>query len=188
MKTLWVSQKINYTGEQLRPLYNYLEHGLLGNSCVAWRGPCDVAFDHMIDGEDLRAGSGIAADEMVHFILELFDFPLKGAIVLQRLMGEMTLRTFRALGVDSQTIGRFERNGDDLYLEGKKLNISIATATTNSVLIHFAVNAKPTGAPVPILCLGDLGVEPEKFAGHLMESLAREFTDIIEASQKVRCF
>jgi hypothetical protein len=188
VKTLWLSEKFTYTGEQLRPLYNYLEHGLLGDSCIAWLGPCNVAFDHMIDGEDLRARSGIAADEMVHLILELFDFPLKGAVVLQRLMGEMTLRTFLAMGLDGATVSRFERRGDDLYLEGKKLNISIATATTNSVLIHFAVNAQPGGAPVPILSLKDLGLEPEKFATALMESVAREYTDIVEASRKVRCF
>lgn len=188
MKTLWLDKKITYDGEQLKPLFNYLDHGLLGNSCVAWVGPCNVTFEHMIDGEDLRAQAAIASDEMVHFILELFDFPLKAGVLLQRLMAETTLRVFRVLGVDEKTLAKIERKGDDLYLGNKKLNISIATATTNSVLIHFAVNVKSTGAPVEVLSLQDLDVHPQKFAKLLMENVAGEFKDVVEASQKVRCF
>jgi len=188
MKTLWLEKQITYTGEQLKPLVNYLDYGVLGDSCVAWRGPCKVEFAHMIDGEDLRAQAAIAGDDMVHFVLELFDFPLKAGVLLQRLMAEMTLRVFRELGVAEATLGAFERRGDDLFLRDKKLNISIATASANSVLIHFAVNARPLGAPVPVLGLSDLNVEPQAFARALMKATAEEVRDVLEAAWKVRCF
>ena len=48
-----------YTGAELKPLKNYLEYGLLGDSVVAWIGPCDVGLDEMVDAKT-RAKSAIA--------------------------------------------------------------------------------------------------------------------------------
>lgn len=186
MKIHWSEERIKYDGEQLKPLYNYLKHGVLGTSLVAWRGPCDVTIEHMIDGEDVRAGAKIAADEMVHFIAEIFDFSLKGGVLLQRLMAEMALDTLENLTGDKQMVSRFERRGDDLYLDGKKFNISIATTSSNSVLVHFAVNAKNTGAPVPVISLSDFKVAPEDFARDLLERVKTEMVDVLEAAQKIR--
>jgi uncharacterized protein len=185
MKKLFVDKKITYDGEQLKPLTNYLKHQVLGDSIVSWVGPCQVTVEHMIDGEDLLAGAQIAADEMVHFVLELFDFPLKAGVLLQRLMAEMATDVIEDLSGKSF---KFHRSGDDIYLDEKKLNISIATVSSNSTLIHFAVNAKPTGAPVPISCLQDFSVDTKSFALALMEKVAVEFDDVRSAAQKVRSF
>ncbi len=187
MKTQFLSQKINYTGEQLKPLTNYLQHGLLGNSVVAWIGPCAVTNEHMIDGEDLRAQESIAADEMVHFVFELFDMGLKAGVLLQRLTAEI-VKTYLQNHSSVATVQNLIRKGDDLYFEKKKLNISIATQSANSCLIHFAVNSKKTGAPVEILCLEDLGVSPINFAKDILVVIQNEVMDVIEASQKVRTF
>jgi len=181
MKTLIVNKSFTYTGEQLKPLFNYLEHGVLGPSMIAWRGPCKVEFAHMIDGEDVRDQSAIAGDEMLHFVGEFFDFPLKAAVILQRLMAEMTIRILQE---KSKT--PFVRKGDDVYLDGKKLNISIATCSPNSVLMHFAVNIKSSGAPVPVVSLEDLGVDPEVFARQMLEQVSAEYEDIQIAAQKVK--
>jgi hypothetical protein len=185
MKTFFVEKKFLYDGEQLKPLTNYLVHRQLGNSIVSWVGPCAVTNEHMMDGEDLLAGAKIAADEMVHFVLEIFDFPLKAGILLQRIMAEMTIDVIEDLSGKKMD---FVRSGDDIYLNKKKLNISIATVSANSTLLHFAVNVKPTGAPVSICCLQELGVEAFPFAIKLMEKVAAEFKDVVDASQKVRIY
>lgn len=187
MKTLFLEQKIKYTGEQLKPLANYLQHGLLGNSVVAWIGPCSVHPDHMIDGEDLRAQEVIAADSMVHFVFELFDVDLKAGVFLQRLMAEM-VRSFISEKSKSAMAQKIFRKGDDLYFENKKLNISIATTSANSCLIHFAVNSLDTGAPVPILSLKELAMDPQVFAKDMLKILQQEVIDVFEACQKVRTF
>lgn len=187
MKILLSDKKIKYTGEQLKPLTNYLQHGLLGNSAVAWIGACQVNPEHMIDGEDLRAGESIAADEMVHFVLELFDLDLKAGVVLQRLMAEMVADYLRKNSKDSQA-QKLIRRGDDLFCQDKKLNISIATMSAQSCLIHFAVNVKKTGAPVSILCLEELGVDAKTFAKSLLEQLQKEIVDVYDSSYKVRTF
>ncbi len=187
MRTLFLNHKSKYTGEQLKPLTNYLLHGLLGNSAVTWLGPCAVSTEHMIDGEDLRAKEIIAADEMVHFVIELFDVSLKAGVCLQRLMAEM-VKSYLQNKSTSAAAQKLMRKGDDLYFDNKKLNISIATQSANSCLIHFAVNVKPSGAPVPILCLEELGVAPDVFAKDMLGLLQHEIIDILEASQKVRTF
>lgn len=187
MKTLFLDKKIKYTGEQLKPLSNYLHHGLLGSSAVAWIGPCAVSSEHMIDGEDLRAQESIAADEMVHFVFELFEISLKAGIFFQRLMAEM-VKTYVQDHCKSPIAQRMIRQGDDLYYEKNKFNISIATISAQSCLVHFAVNSLKTGAPVPILCLADLALSPETFAKEMLGLVKKEIGDVVESSYKVRTF
>lgn len=187
MKTAFLQKKIKYTGEQLKPLVNYLEHGLLGSSAVAWIGPCAVATEHMIDGEDLRSRESIAADEMVHFVFELFDVSLKAGVFFQRLMAEM-VKTYVQTKSKNASVQKLIRRGDDLYLDQQKLNISIATTSAQSCLIHFAVNSKKSGAPVPILSLEDLGIPAEVFAKEMLQLVEEEISSVIDASYKVRTF
>ncbi len=186
MHTFWLEKNLKYTGKQLYPLFNYLEYGILGDSMVAWVGACDVTPDHMIDGEDLRASAKIAGDKMLHFTLELFQFPLSSAIALQRLMGEILILEIQKMSHQKVELKRF---GDDVYWDKKKLNISIATCSTNSSLIHYGVNITNEGTPVETTCLKDFGIEDiEAFALHFMDACKEEIHSIKRAMVKVRSF
>lgn len=85
MRSHFLEQKFAYDGTQLRSLYGYLEHGVLGPSTIAWVGKCDIPFSHMVDGEDLLARAVIQGDEMLHFIIEFFDRDLFSGVAIQRL-------------------------------------------------------------------------------------------------------
>lgn len=183
MKTFFDDKVLPYTGRELAPLRNYLHYGLLGNSTVAWTGPCRVDISEMVDGEDVRAGSTIAGDSMLHFVTELFDVPLVAGVLLQRLFAEMLVRELVDHGVDIQ---KLRRSGDDVFYDNKKFNISIATRSINSVLVHVAVNIKNSGAPVPICALEDFQISTQKFAKNLLQKLEAEWTDILDATYKVR--
>ena len=80
------------------------------------------------------------------------------------------------------------RNGDDLFVNDKKLSVSIATKSMTSVLIHTGLNILSDGAPIPVSGLGsDLGIEDIKeFAQEIMQKYSDEIEDIILASTKVR--
>ncbi len=173
---------IPYSGKQLAPLRNYLEYGVLGNSVVAWIGPCDVNFEEMVDGEDVRGGHAIRAASMLHFVVELFDVQLATAVVLQRLFAQMIIDELE----NGTTTGHFSRSGDDVFYKGKKLNISIATRSTNSVLIHVGINVNNDGTPIPTAALSDLNAEPKLVAVALMKRLVTEWKDILDATYKVR--
>ena len=71
MKAQFLDSVEKYDGSQLVSLHNYLQHKLLGDSIVAWVGPCDVSIEHMVDGEDLLQNAEIRGSKMLHFLIEL---------------------------------------------------------------------------------------------------------------------
>lgn len=183
MKCKWLNDKDLYDGTQLVSLRNYLKHGLLGDSVVAWVGPCNIPFEHMVDGEDLLEESAIRGDRMLHFIIELFDSRLFEAVTVQRLFATMIKDEVEVM---SPLKPRLKRDGDDLFLNDGKLSISIATQSPVSSLIHFAVNVTNQGTPVKTSCLDELEIAPKDLADRVMEKLAGELKTIREATCKVR--
>jgi uncharacterized protein len=182
VKAKFLETQEKYDGTQLVSLRNYLQHGILGDSIVAWIGPCDISFEHMVDGEDLLAKAQIAGSMMVHFIVEKFDVSLFAAVGLQRLLASIVKDHLHAAGSDKTLF----RDGYDLFSRDRKLSISIASQSPVSSLIHFAVNVSNKGTPVKTLALEDLSVDPQTFAREIMERFCKEVESITEATQKVR--
>jgi hypothetical protein len=185
MRAKWLDQSFKYDGSQLRSLYAYMNHGLRGDSIVAWAGACDVTPDHMVDGEDLRAKAAIRGDEMVHFIIEKFDCSLLAAVALQRLLATIVKDVLIELAEDKKMAIDLRRDGDDLFFGERKLSISIATVSPVSALIHFAVNVVNEGTPVPTLALEDFRVKSKAFADLVMKRFTAEMASAEEATQKV---
>ncbi len=181
MQTRFLEKEFKYDGTQLRSLFGYLNCGILGDSIIAWVGACDIAFEHMLDGEDLRSQSAIRGDKMLHFIVEKFDVSLFAAVSLQRLLAAMAQNI-----LGSMTDITLRRDGDDLYANTKKLSISIATCSPTSTLIHFAVNVVNSGTPVETISLQELKVNPAQFAKNLMTAFSDEVQTIEQAVRKVR--
>lgn len=186
MKQKFIEAHEHYDGSQLVSLRNYLHHGLLGDSVVAWTGACDVTFEHMVDGEDLLEKARICGAEMLHFIIEKFDVSLFAAVTLQRLFAGIVKDQIQTIATNRALASTMFRIGDDLYCDKRKLSISIATQSPVSSLIHFAVNVSNNGTPVPTLSLLDLGVDAKALAVSVMQTLAKEVGSSIEATQKVR--
>lgn len=183
MKMLWLDQKLDYDGSQLAPLFAYRTTGTLGPSVIGFRGACNVLLDKMIDLEDLRASAEIRGSDMVHFIVEIFDHDLFGAVSFQRIIADLARATISEL--TGNRIG-LRRDGDDLYLDNKKLSISIATASPVSQMIHFAVNVSNEGTPVATCALQDFDIPAEVFGRTMIAKIMHEFQSIVEATQKVR--
>ena len=184
MKSFWVDTPVNYDGSQLRSLYGYLDHGVQGDSIIGFRGACDIPQDKIVDGEDLRAGESIAGSDMIHFIVEMFDKSLPFAVMTQRLL----VNCVREVCRDLSPLENFdlERKGDDLYFEGGKFNISIATVSPASALIHLGVNVSNQGTPVKTSSLEDFEIDPKKFLETLLSAWSAEYASVIQATQKVK--
>lgn len=186
MQTYFIEKTMAYDGSQLRSLFGYLDFGVLGPSIISWVGPCSIPFEHMVDGEDLLAKALIQGDEMLHFIIEIFDRDLFSGVVLQRMFAAITKDYLEKKAVDSLGGQRLNREGDDIYLAEHKLSISIATKSPVSTLVHFAVNVTNKGTPVKTLSLSDLKLDPVRVAEDLMNQFKKEFISIMTATQKVR--
>ena len=190
MKTKFLDHEQAYDGSQLRSLWNYLEHGLMGDSTIAFVGPCDVSVDHMVDGEDLRANDQIRGDKMLHFICEIFHQSLFSAVALQRLFASMVrdewVKSVENTRNHSLPAAELRRSGDDLYAGDRKFSISIATQSPVSVLIHFAVNITNQGTPVETCSLEDWSIDPQVFGETILKRWSKEYASLLEATVKVR--
>ena len=194
MQAVWTDRVVTYDGSQLRGDWLAREFGLAGDAIVAFRGPCAVSPEHMMDLEDLEAGSRIEAREMLHFIVRHEDSDLARAVLRQRLFASCVLEELvRALCAAGRSAlaGDLRRAGDDLFLgEGasaRKLSVSVATRSrAGGTLIHFGVDIDPAGAPVSAVGLAELGVRPEELAGAVMRRYAAELADTERAASKVR--
>lgn len=182
MKIHHAEGTLTYDGAQLRSNWAYRNFGVTGDSIVAFRGPCEIPSDNIVDLEDLRAGSRIAGPDMVHFIIEHFDLDLEKAVLRQRLLSAIVRDEISARS--GKTI---ERQGDDLYDGDRKLSISIATLSPVSSMIHFAVNVvRAEGVGVPTGALEDFKIDPGEFATEVARLYADEMTGIDEDRSRVR--
>ena len=181
LQTRWYEGSLRYDGTQLRSHFIYQSTGILGNVCMGFQGPCEVSLDHLVDLEDVRRKAPIFSPCMLHFLLEDFHLDLPAAVCLQRLMTGMVAEELAGRGVKD-----LERRGDDLYWREKKLNVSIATRSATSSLIHLGINIETEGVPVPAVGLAQWDIAPEAFAKSFLQRLEREYEDIWAATYKVR--
>ena len=180
MKTRFVDDEIAYDGAQLRAHWILRTFGISGDALVAFVGSCAVTLDEMADLEDFT-GPGIAGDRMLHFLWERFDeASLEAGVVRQRLFACIVAEALAARGI------AVSRSGDDLFFDGRKLSISIATRSSVSSLLHFALNVTRDGTPVPTACLEEFGVSAADLAADTLGRVAAEEGSILEARVKVR--
>jgi len=180
MKTLFLKEKLLYDGSQIHSHWAYRNCSLLGDSIVAFIGPCEVKREEMVDLEDLLKGDVIRAREMLHFICEHFGIGLREIVLCQRLLVICAKEALEDEGF------KLLRSGDDLFYNEKKLSISIATITPISGKIHLGLNIDPEGAPVPAVGLKEMGIEPIGFGEEVMRRYKGEMEGIYSAMCKVK--
>jgi hypothetical protein len=160
-----------YLGPELRPHFVLEKWKLRGSAVVGFIGPCEVKTANLVDWEDRLANDFIRSKQMLHFLGEFFAISLAEGVLYQRLF----------MAIAAQEIARASgrkvlRAGDDLFWvkgddssegesledwasrEGKKLSVSIVTASPVSRLLHVGINIDAAGAPVSAAGLSDLGI------------------------------
>ena len=170
-----------YSGRELRSHFALDEFGIVGDSAVAFVGPCKVELTEMVDLVDVRAGASIFSPLMVHFIVEHFGVALVEMVLRQRLLARLAADLLR-----EHAVGELIVRGNDLYVAGRKASVCVATRSPVSSLIHLGVNVRTEGTPVPAWGLAERGVVPEPFARELLTRYAREMEEVQHAAAKVK--
>ena len=88
---------------------------------------------------------------MVNFICEFFDQQptnMRIAYLRQRLLVMIFREILTEYGVKTT------REGDDIFVDGRKLSISIASVSLSSAKIHFALNLEDKGTPSDVKTIG----------------------------------
>ena len=148
MNTRLLDHDILYDGSQLRSGWIAQTAGLTGAAAVAFLGPCEVAREHMVDMVDLAAGARISSPNMVHVIIEHPGLDLHHITTRQRLLMAIAAELINShLGE-----ALLRREGDDLYLRGRKLSVSVATVSLTSAACAGTAGSSPPA--------GSAGVSP----------------------------
>ena len=182
MKTHFIENEIKYIGSQLAPHWIYKNFKIQGDAIVAFVGECEVKLTEMVDIEDVINNEPIYSKYMLSFITEQFNVELVEGVFRQRLLMCVIKEALEKRGF------LVRRNGDDLFVNDKKLSVSIATKSMTSILIHTGINILSEGAPISVSGLeSDLGIKDIKeFALEVMKNYSDEVEDIVLASTKVR--
>ncbi|RMF91430.1 MAG: DUF366 family protein [Methanobacteriota archaeon] len=182
--------RLDYDGSQIKPLWAFRELGVQGDSIVHFTGAMKVGRDELVDIKDLREGKEdfpISSEEALHFIVEHFDDPsLRLAYHRQRILVNVAKeRIIDAGGV------HVKRRASDLYVGGRKLSVSVATASASSSKIHLGLNITSKGVPEGVRATGleEIGVkDTESLAKGISEAYVSEIAEIEEDITKTRVF
>lgn len=175
----WDDNK-EYDGSQINPSWAFQEFRVKDSTFVSWTGPMNILGDNLIDYEDV--GLDITGNLMLHFIVEHFDEQpgnLKLAYHRQRILVMITRDKLLNYGIKTT------QDGDDIFINGGKLSVSIATASISSMKIHFALNITKKGTPadVNVSSLEDNDLSMEQIH-NLQDEIAKTYIEFIETIDK----
>ena len=144
-----IDEIFEYDGSQINPSWAFQEFGIYGSSIITWIGPVNITPDNLKDFADI--GLEIKSNYMANFICEFFDQQppnMRIAYLRQRLLVMIFREILTEYGVQT------EREGDDIFVDGRKLSISIASVSLSSAKIHFALNLEDKGTPSDVETIG----------------------------------
>ena len=144
-----IDEIFEYDGSQINPSWAFQEFGIYGSSIVTWIGPVNITPDNLKDFADV--GLEIKSNNMVNFICEFFDQQptnMRIAYLRQRLLVMIFREILTEKGIKTT------RDGDDIFVDARKLSISIASVSLSSAKIHFALNLEDKGTPGDIDTIG----------------------------------
>jgi len=144
-----IDKSFEYDGSQIEHSWAFKSFKIKGSSIITWRGSMNIKDSNLKDFEDI--GLEIKSDDMIHFMVEHFDCQpanLEIAYLRQRILVMILEEELAKNGIVSV------RKGDDLFINSKKLTVSIATASISSMKIHLAMNLVSEGTPNDVDTIG----------------------------------
>ena len=179
-----VEDIFEYDGSQINPSWAFNEFGIYGSSIVTWIGPVNITPDNLKDFADV--GLEIKSNYMVNFICEFFDQQptnMRIAYLRQRLLVMIFREVLTEKGVKTT------REGDDIFVDGRKLSISIASISLSSTKIHFALNLEDKGTPSDVDTTGLYDIDDGKVFNEdnlkdLIFDVVKRFIDELETIEK----
>ncbi|WP_305515026.1 MULTISPECIES: DUF366 family protein [unclassified Methanobrevibacter] len=177
-----IDEIFEYDGSQIDPSWAFQEFGIYGSSIITWIGPVNIAPDNLKDFADV--GLEIKSNYMVNFICEFFDQQptnMRVAYLRQRLLVLIFREILTEYGVPTK------REGDDIFVDNRKLSISIASVSLSSAKIHFALNLEDKGTPDDVDTIGlyDIKVNGKQIftkenVKELIDTTVNRFIDELE--------
>ena len=150
------SKQITYDGSQISSRYASQHYDVIGNSILIFRGGMKLSPTEMIDIKDIQRESHlneilISSNDSLHLIIEEFDIQppnLEIEYYRLRLLTQVIIESLEVRGI------KVTRKGTDIFVNGKKLNVGIASVGASSSKFHFGINIGNTGFPSHVKATG----------------------------------
>lgn len=182
LETLFSSEEIKYTGEQLSSHFGYNKFGLEGDYLVSFVGECDVGGDNLVDMVEYVNKERIYSPRMLHFIGEFFPADLERSVLLQHILSAVV---YEGIMIQNPHSG-VSRIGNDIFADKMKLSISVATVSRVSSLIHLGLNIESDNIDYPVIDLNALDINYKGLSLYVLESFNDEIEIINKNLSKVR--
>ena len=183
------SKPITYDGSQIASRYTTEKYGVFGETILIFRGGMKLSPEEMVDIKDIVRESHlneilISSDDSLHFIIEEFDIqPPNIEIEYYRLniLTQIIIEVLKNRRIE------IIRKGTDMYIEGSKLNVAIATTGISSSKIHFGINIANTGFPSHVKAIGllVLGIKEENIEDMAIDIAKRYSEEISKIKEDV---
>ncbi len=182
MRTKFIKEEINFTGEQLSSLFAYDNFNILGDSIVSFIGACDVSLKEIVDLELAKSSKKtFYSPKMLHFIAEHFELDMEKAILRQYLL----LAIIKDLINEKLERNAIKRVGTELFDNDARLAFSLASSSPVSSLIYVGVALLPAEEGKG-RGLEELGIDPITFANEAMERYVKETERITQLRCRTR--
>lgn len=177
-----------YDGSQINPSWAFNEFGIYGSSIITWVGPVNITPGNLKDFADV--GLEIKSNYMINFICEFFWLPAckyENSLPSSKIACHDFYRSSFEKGIVSK------REGDDIFVENRKLSISIASASLSSMKIHFALNLEDKGTPDDVETIGLFDIKDKNGnqifnkdnLTELVNDVAGRYIDELETIEKI---
>ncbi|OGC79071.1 MAG: hypothetical protein A2145_06510 [candidate division Zixibacteria bacterium RBG_16_40_9] len=175
---LFIPDQIFFNGEQLKEHWAAENYDVVGDSIVAFIGPCQVSPDFLFDIRHRKKKTPIKSELMLHFIAEHFDTDYEKAVLRQKLLIHILKdKLNHRLGGDT-----LQRWGDDLFDGDAKVTITAVVKTKVSTKIHVGVNISSKNTPVKTKGLQDYNLDAQEVSQVVMNQYR---LDILKIAEKI---
>ena len=181
MKVVSLDHALVYDGLQLATAFMERHAPGEADAVVLFEGGADVPVEHLVDREDAEAGAFIYSPLMAHVLVEHRGIELSEGVWRQRVLVRLA-----AEWIAERSGVPVDVSGNDLFVRGGKLSVSVATRSPRGCLIHLGVNVETEGAPVRAAGLRDLRIPPREFLAALGRLYGEEVASVARATGKVR--
>lgn len=182
MRSKFIKEDLNFTGEQFSSLFAYDSFNLLGDSIIAFIGACDVSIKEIADLELAKSGKKtFYCPKMLHFLAEHFEVDMEKAIFRSLLL----LNIIKDLINEKLDKYLIKRVGTELFENDSRIAFSLASSSPVSSLIYVGVALVPAEEGKG-KGLEGYGIEPVAFANEVMDRYTKEAERITQLRCRTR--
>lgn len=191
-KIVWADFNIPiiYDGSQFSSHYLAEKLEIIGDSVYVFRGPMKLSKTEMVDLKDIIRESHltkilISSDDALNIIIEEFDIQPPNIEIAYYRLRILVLIIIEELNKYNIEV---KREGTDMYIQDRKLNVGIASVGKTNSKMHLGINILNSGTPdhIQTTSLLNIGMKEENLMNFIQKIVKKYIEEIQKIKQDIR--